>query len=163
MDGTLPLVPSLCLGPRPKLPKVVLKLALADRARRLIESFVDDGTWLYFIRCGRFVKIGFSKNPEERLRDMRTYTPFEVILVGSVPGCRDAERALHAMLHRQHHRLEWFRSTPAVEAMIASLISNPPCPRKVEPEKRYSVRLPITHSEYRQVLENRVQRSNEPR
>jgi Meiotically Up-regulated Gene 113 (MUG113) protein len=73
--------------------------------------------WIYVIQCmePKSVKIGFTtKHPKERLRQLQTGSPTELILMGWFPANQKQERALHDKL--DEHRLtgEWF-TTEAVE------------------------------------------------
>lgn len=70
--------------------------------------------FVYFIRCGEFVKIGFSANPSNRLRYLQTATPFDFSILGVHPGTKRHEKRLHAIFSHLHHRLEWFRADEAI-------------------------------------------------
>lgn len=59
------------------------------------------------------VKIGYSKDPDARLRDLQTGSALKLKLWGTVP-CRSAEHArqveklAHRLFHKQRRRGEWF-------------------------------------------------------
>lgn len=79
------------------------------------------GEWLgfvYFIRRADFVKIGFSTDPDARLRQIRMNTPDKLELLLAVPGTMKDERRLHADLKRMRHQGEWFHDGPDVAAAI---------------------------------------------
>lgn len=65
--------------------------------------------YIYFIRCGKFVKIGFSHEPEARKRELELGNPEDCILVGMHEGTIEDEKHLHRYFLSHHHRLEWFR------------------------------------------------------
>lgn len=65
--------------------------------------------FVYFVRCGDFAKIGFSKSPHVRLHTLRTATPFDFKVAAVHAGTRADEAALHRVLRTHHHRREWFR------------------------------------------------------
>lgn len=65
--------------------------------------------FVYFLRCGDFVKIGFSAQPKRRLRHLQTATPFDFELLGMHPGLRWQEQQLHKIFASLRHRHEWFR------------------------------------------------------
>ena len=43
-------------------------------------------------------KIGLSKDPEKRVRQLQTGNPDRIVLVGQVPGGRKLEKAFHDMV-----------------------------------------------------------------
>jgi hypothetical protein len=70
---------------------------------------------------GRAVKIGYaSKSVYQRIRDMQTGNPRQLVILGYKPGYRDDEQALHAQFI--HHNIlgEWFRPTPAILSTFPS-------------------------------------------
>lgn len=78
----------------------------------------DGCGWVYFVRCRSSVKIGFSVQPEGRLRTLQTANPDDVELLGAVPYCKrfgDAEKILHATFDAERFRGEWFRLSPRIE------------------------------------------------
>jgi len=60
-------------------------------------------TFIYVIRRGRDVKIGFSRDPETRVRKLKAT---EVIAI--VPGTMDQERRLHFLCRGERIEGEWF-------------------------------------------------------
>lgn len=70
--------------------------------------------FVYFLRCGDFVKIGFSTKPEARIRYLQTATPFNFELVGRHPGTRHHEKQLHKIFASLRHRHEWFLAHEAI-------------------------------------------------
>lgn len=75
---------------------------------------------VYFLRQGAFVKIGHSTNYRKRCAAISAYTPEETVIVAAHPGTQSDEVQFHKLLLAYHHRLEWFRWCPEVEAMAAS-------------------------------------------
>lgn len=81
---------------------------------------------VYFIRCQRFVKIGFAGDIHQRFRDISQSNPFDLELLAYVPitkreEARRLERSLHQQFKAFRHRLEWFALSPEVQAYIADL------------------------------------------
>jgi hypothetical protein len=66
--------------------------------------------FVYFLRCGDFVKIGFSADPQRRLRYLQTATPFDFELLGYHAGTKWHEQRLHKVFASLRHRHEWFRA-----------------------------------------------------
>jgi hypothetical protein len=84
---------------------------------------------VYFIRdpASRAIKVGYSTDPTKRLAQLQTATSGQLELLGSIPGGKEEEGRIHALLGFQHQRIkgEWFRETEALVAHIASLLSSP--------------------------------------
>lgn len=60
------------------------------------------------------VKIGFSGDPEARLRDLAGSSPVELWLVGYFKGDLDMEQRLHALFASHHAHHEWFEDCDAI-------------------------------------------------
>lgn len=77
---------------------------------------------VYFIRNTgtQAVKIGWSKHPPTRLRNLQTNNEHRLVLECSVTTDREGEARLHAHFGDEHVFGEWFRG-PHVEAFIETL------------------------------------------
>jgi len=62
-----------------------------------------------------YAKVGRSKAPHDRLRDLQTSCPYKLWLVTQFPvdDSRGVESALHDLLEDRHVRGEWFEMAPA--------------------------------------------------
>jgi hypothetical protein len=77
-------------------------------------------SWVYFVRIGDLIKIGYSTHLEQRFRDLR---PDEVL--GVVSGTlQDERRCQAAFAHLQEHG-EYFRPGADLLAFIADVASPP--------------------------------------
>lgn len=69
-------------------------------------------TCLYFIRSGRFLKIGLSRDPDHRAHQMRLLNPHGVAIVAvrhiPVALSRHVEADLHRALINHYRGREWF-------------------------------------------------------
>jgi hypothetical protein len=54
------------------------------------------------------VKIGTSRNLENRLADLRYLCPMDIALVKAVPGGKELEAHLHKRFHEHRSHGEWF-------------------------------------------------------
>lgn len=73
---------------------------------------------VYFLACNdEFVKVGHSQHGH-RGSALQTGSPYDLVLLGTMPGDEMDERAIHAELRAYHHRGEWFRLTPDVVRVI---------------------------------------------
>lgn len=79
---------------------------------------MSDG-FIYFLRCGDFVKIGWSVKPDIRTRALKTANPYQVDVIGVWPARRHYERLLHRQFRNVRHesRREWFVLTPEIFAI----------------------------------------------
>lgn len=64
--------------------------------------------FVYFLRCADLVKIGFSRQPEIRARDLGTMSPLGLEMVGLHPGTLRDEAMLHEMFAGRRLHGEWF-------------------------------------------------------
>lgn len=76
--------------------------------------------FIYFLRCGDFIKIGFSKQPDLRVASIATANPLPVVLAAVYPGSKADEFNLHVMFARHRSRGEWFARHPDIDAAIAT-------------------------------------------
>jgi hypothetical protein len=61
------------------------------------------------------IKIGIAGDVAARMAQLQTGSPFELYLMGYVPGGKKLERELHQKYAHLHLRGEWFRSTEQFE------------------------------------------------
>jgi hypothetical protein len=76
--------------------------------------------YIYFIRCGRFVKIGHSHDVERRRDDLMRHSPFNFRIVARYEALRTIEKDVHAAFHKHRHRGEWYRWCDRIEAACQS-------------------------------------------
>ena len=79
----------------------------------------NDG--VYFVKAGRFVKIGFSTNVAKRLAALQTSQPHKLRLLAVVEGDLSTESALHARFAELRHQGEWFRWKDPLKNFVWSL------------------------------------------
>jgi hypothetical protein len=64
---------------------------------------------IYFIKAKNTVKIGYSANPEKRIKELQTGNPEKLELLLTIPGNRETEAAFHTYFDRARLEGEWFR------------------------------------------------------
>ena len=85
--------------------------------------------WVYLMSApeAKRLKIGFSSDPEVRLREVRTSSSSPVLLVAQKSGTPADERALHTRFRKFWHYGEWFDDVPeireAFETPFPSIVS----------------------------------------
>lgn len=110
------------------------------KAQRLNEPKVG---FVYFIKSGSQVKIGFTKDPAQRLAKLRNGNPHELTLLGSVPGTDDTESFFHQMFAHYRTGGEWFSLEGDLDRFIFTL-PDAPKPRKrglPKPDPSVGIRL----------------------
>lgn len=90
------------------------------RTRSIVEGYV------YFIKpigLDGPIKIGWAVDPERRLRDMATGSPFPLEIIGVVRGEMSDERALHRHFDAFRYHREWFLYSPALRGHVNRVIA----------------------------------------
>jgi hypothetical protein len=80
---------------------------------------------VYFLRCGDFVKIGYSYDPRKRIEKIQVWSPHDCELMGIAAGGPALEKTLHKDFAADRHRGEWFRLTERLQAEIDRLCEPP--------------------------------------
>jgi hypothetical protein len=98
------------------------------------------GQRVYFIKPVGMdgpIKIGCSDKPARRLLTLAAWSPFELEMIGSVPGSFRDENALHRRFANLHTRKEWFMSSPLLRQTIELILAGTPIKEacKVLPER----------------------------
>lgn len=86
------------------------------RAPRVPQEWADEPMFLYVIETGDFVKVGLSRNVDQRMREMDLLNPltprlvlFRTLTRNTAPA---VEKHAHGLLAEFHHKREWFRTPP---------------------------------------------------
>jgi hypothetical protein len=100
--------------------------ALAGRFSEKIEKHEPrpTGKYVYFLRCGDAVKIGYTTNPSGRLESLKTGLPTPIDAFVLVAGTEADERALHREFHQQRVHGEWFRANGALLNVICQVAAH---------------------------------------
>lgn len=79
---------------------------------------------IYFVRepATRTIKIGFAENPFRRFVALQTACPYELTLIGVIPGGRAGEAELHRRFKKYRVRGEWFRDAPELLSALYDLL-----------------------------------------
>lgn len=100
-----------------------LQTILADRPRAYR---VGELGFVYVLKGVRYVKIGYSRQPEGRMRTLQDCVPFQLELLLSLPGTTQTETAIHNVLDRYRSRGDWFHHNSYVSDGIRGLQSITP-------------------------------------
>ena len=105
-------------------------MKLSERSWKQLKSAIYTGMKhpeserVYFIRSGDddAVKIGWSKDPFERINYLQPGNPNELRLILTIPGPIRTEQELHRFLHKSRLRGEWFRLSGMVDHTMLRLL-----------------------------------------
>uniref|UniRef100_A0AB39AKL4 DnaD-like helicase loader n=1 Tax=Mycolicibacterium phage phi1_186018 TaxID=3236641 RepID=A0AB39AKL4_9CAUD len=96
-------------------------LALEHPSKKAYDP-TGSGLAVYFIADGTgHVKIGVSNDVPARMAQLQTGNPTKLRLLAVCPGGEPLEQALHLQFADDRAEGEWFRLTPAISDVIATL------------------------------------------
>lgn len=94
----------------------------------------QEDCFVYFLRCGNYVKIGSSIDPDVRVEQLRKDTDrtlrpkglkmSEAVYIGSIAASRSVERDLHNVLNKYRVIGEWFEWTDVVESTVTDVLAD---------------------------------------
>jgi len=86
------------------------------------EKISNPESYVYFIKAGDFIKIGYSeKSPERRLKEMQTASPLKLEIIVTLKGNRNKEKELHCKFRHLREQGEWFRAAEELKNFINTL------------------------------------------
>ncbi|MBP2494619.1 hypothetical protein ABID82_005256 [Methylobacterium sp. PvP062] len=74
--------------------------------------------YVYFLRCGDRIKIGFSKQPLSRAGDLATGMPDKPSMIAAFRGTKAEETRLHRRFDAYRRKGEWFTASPLIMKTI---------------------------------------------
>jgi hypothetical protein len=77
---------------------------------------------VYFLGCEGRIKVGYSRDPESRIKELSTGAPAKLTLLGRVDGSRKLESAIHRALRNCRESGEWFRDYRAVRVVMQEVL-----------------------------------------
>ena len=78
---------------------------------------------IYFVSAPGRIKIGYTRQPEQRLASLRAVDMEELTSLGVVPGTRVLEQELHRLAQPYRIRGEWFVDCEAVRSLVAEALA----------------------------------------
>lgn len=109
-------------------------------------------SFVYFVECPEAfaIKVGFTSQVERRFSMLQTSSPFELRLIGTVPGGLDHEARLHWLFRKERTRGEWFRDGGPLRSMIEALMRLPEAKRTELVEREPSAPVDVCRPEAEQ-------------
>jgi hypothetical protein len=81
---------------------------------------------IYFIRSyNKHIKIGYSKDPLDRMKSLQTGSPAKLHIQATMPGDYQTEIGLHELFRHLRSHGEWFRYTDELKWFIRIVKENP--------------------------------------
>jgi hypothetical protein len=77
--------------------------------------------FIYFAKSGRYVKIGISKNPQNRMKELQIGNPNKIELLHFFKGETFSEKFLHKRFRKYHCRGEWFKFSKEIELYLENV------------------------------------------
>jgi hypothetical protein len=71
-------------------------------------------SYIYFIECNEFIKIGFTTRWRHRFTSLGVGMPYTIRVLCLFAGSKDDERSLHIHFWKHRHKGEWFRKSPDI-------------------------------------------------
>lgn len=87
---------------------------------------------VYAVAAEHMVKIGFTTDLDRRMREIQSTSPLRIDCLGTAPGGRELEAALHRQFARARKHGEWFELTGVERVELRRRLSGEP----------YFIRLP---------------------
>ena len=121
--------PKIRLRSSPELPNfpneyVAATLGVLAMVAEAIAKGHNEKGYIYFLRSGGTIKIGFSLNPFARAEALKTGVAGFIDSIVAVRATRREERGLHRLLIESRISGEWFRADAKVlEIMIGAATS----------------------------------------
>lgn len=78
-------------------------------------------TYIYFMRCGEYLKAGCSNTPLQRLASLQGSNPVKLEMLRYFRGTYAGEKAVLELLRPYHVHYEWFRADPDLLEAIEAL------------------------------------------
>jgi hypothetical protein len=96
---------------------------LAKVQEKAAEPSNPRGMYVYFVQAGENgpIKIGFSTDPDRRIKALRTAMSEELIVLKVVKGGRQLEKTLHDRFSEIHRRGEWYEPTTELLEFVNGL------------------------------------------
>jgi hypothetical protein len=79
------------------------------------------------------IKLGYSAQPEDRIRKLQTGSPVELRMLARYPGSRATEARLHSALAEYRKGGEWFEVPPFIGLLIHQIASGRAKEARVRP------------------------------
>lgn len=78
---------------------------------------------IYVIESGKYFKVGYSKNVEQRMLQYNTHNPDYELILYTTTGNKMLERYLQEKLLKYHYKTEWFNVFEGYGEYITELIN----------------------------------------
>ena len=90
-----------------------------------IRKSCSEDSYLYFIEAVNtgYIKIGRSANPDQRLAQLSTGSPNQLVILGKISGGAALEAELHRRFESLREKGEWFKTSNELKEFIKEAIA----------------------------------------
>ena len=99
---------------------VLIVLAAQNKPKRKYK-LEEPYTWVYFVECEGFIKIGRATNPRLRVGGLQTGCPLPIRFLVAFEGREFLEKKCRILLRTVATGDEWFRGTDDLYAFISAV------------------------------------------
>jgi hypothetical protein len=93
-----------------EFPALLRAGSVCGQAFQACRDYTDTEYTVYFVRCGEFVKIGYTSHlVEDKIKSLAAASPHDFEILRKTAGGVKLEKRLHRLFKAQHYRGEWFR------------------------------------------------------
>ena len=78
---------------------------------------------LYLIKSNKFLKIGYTSNIDNRIKQYKTHNP-DIKILSIIEGTREDEKKLHELCKEWKYDSEWFYYSPRIIELFSNNICN---------------------------------------
>lgn len=78
---------------------------------------------LYLIKSNKFLKIGYTSNIDNRIKQYKTHNP-DIKILSIIEGTREDEKKLHELCKEWKYDSEWFYYSPKIIELFSNNILN---------------------------------------
>lgn len=96
-----------------------------DQIDAALAEAAANGSVVYFVSHGGYVKVGTTRNLPKRLSELQLAMPFPLIFEGVIRGNATIETVLHRKWAEHHVRGEWFYIDPKIRQFMRDHVRTP--------------------------------------
>lgn len=78
---------------------------------------------LYLMKSNKFLKIGYTSNIDNRIKQYKTHNP-DIKILSIIEGTREDEKKLHELCKEWKYDSEWFYYSPRIIELFSNNILN---------------------------------------
>lgn len=114
---------------------------------------------IYLILCDKkYVKIGYSRNPENRIQKLKTDNPYKIRVLLTFEGDRQTEKGFHEAFATYRYKGEWFRYSGLLKNCIIGCLSRDIQPKNLKEFQKIGLKQ-VCNSSYKRAKKRNSKRA----